>query len=114
MLVGHSAQLALSSARTLIAWETAERDGKVRITAEPDDEPYDFGDMTGRHLEECKAIIERLEKIDKDFLDRLCRNYAVLFQSDYDHHQSDEYIDEQMVANEYTFLKNGKRFEPEK
>lgn len=56
-----SASFALGMARTITEWEVLEAQGVVKIEAEEDSEPYDFGnlldDMNEREAEEYKEKV---------------------------------------------------------
>jgi len=56
------------------------------------------------------ALDEKLDELDKEFLYDLSEDYRIILQKDLDYIESDEYVDESILANEYTFTVDGKRF----
>ena len=57
-----------------------------------------------------KEWTEKMEELDEEFLESLLSDYFYNAQKDEEFQFSDEAIDENIEANEYTFTKDGKRF----
>ena len=53
---------------------------------------------------------EENEVMAHDFLHSLLENYRIMFNKDVECQQSDEVVDDTIMANEYTFTADGKRF----
>jgi hypothetical protein len=51
-----------------------------------------------------------IEDLENDFLKSLLEDYSIMLQHDYEYLLSDESVDENIIANEYTFTEDGKRF----
>ncbi len=52
---------------------------------------------------------EEAEELEKEFLNTLLHDYAVILQKEYEYLMSDEQVDESIEANEYEFHKDGSR-----
>jgi hypothetical protein len=50
-----------------------------------------------------------IDDIETDFLHSLLEDYSIMLQNEYEYLLSDECVDETILANGYTFTKNGKR-----
>lgn len=50
------------------------------------------------------------EAQDNEFLQSLLEDYRIMLNKSYEYIQSDKYVDEAILANEYTFTADGKRF----
>lgn len=57
-----------------------------------------------------KDYKEDNEDQENEFLDSILEDFSIILQKESDYMQSNEYIDENILCNEYTFLENGKRF----
>ena len=53
---------------------------------------------------------DKLQEMEDDFLQALLEDYRILYNSDIDNCNSDEYITETIQANEYEFTADGRRF----
>lgn len=53
---------------------------------------------------------ENREQMSEEFERSLLEEYAVILQRESEYLASDEAVDESIIANEYTFTKDGKRF----
>ena len=53
---------------------------------------------------------DELEELDTDFLQSILEDYRIMYNEDIDHQDTDEFITEQLIANEYEFTKDGNRF----
>lgn len=60
-------------------------------------------------LKENEPDDDYLTEIEDKFLRDICAVYCKMLDQEYEHVQSDEYIDETIRANEYEFLESGKR-----
>ena len=78
----------------------AERDEAVNTA--PKDE--------NGELENERELDEKLDDIESDFLKSILEDYSILLQKEYEYLMSNESVDENILANEYTFTANGKRF----
>lgn len=71
-------------------------------------------DEEGRLIEEDTperlAWEEKRERQDDEFLQALLKDYKHMLQKEIEYRDSNEYIDESILANEYTFTADGKRF----
>lgn len=56
-----------------------------------------------------QALTEKLEEREAVFLHDILEDYLVMLQGEADYVTSQEYVDENIRANEYTFRENGKR-----
>lgn len=54
-------------------------------------------------------FLEENEAVNEEFLKALCEDYADMLQKETEFMESDEQIDENIKANEYTFTETGKR-----
>lgn len=61
-------------------------------------------DLANATSEDAKDIVR--EDFERDLLEE----YSVMLQCEHEHMYEDEYIDDMILANEYTFTKDGKRF----
>lgn len=52
---------------------------------------------------------DKAEEFEKGFLHDLLEDYRVMFESDIEFNNSDEIVDENIIANEYEFTEDGKR-----
>lgn len=59
--------------------------------------------------ENADDYLEKIEEVESEFLKALLEDYSVILQNESEYIQSDEYLDEGILANEYTFDENGKR-----
>lgn len=59
---------------------------------------------------ESKESEDKLQEIEDDFLQALLEDYRILYNSAIENCNSDEYITEQIQANEYEFTADGRRF----
>lgn len=50
------------------------------------------------------------EELEAEFLQALLEDYRIIYNKDCDYRQSNEYVDDMLIANEYTFTEDGKRF----
>jgi flagellin-like hook-associated protein FlgL len=53
---------------------------------------------------------DTLQELEDDFLQALLEDYRIMYNADIDYQSSDEYIIDQITANEYDFTADGKRF----
>lgn len=53
---------------------------------------------------------EEKEELEKEFLHSLLEDYRIMYDKECDYHSSSEYVDENIIANGYTFTADGKRF----
>lgn len=53
---------------------------------------------------------DKLNTLENDFLYSLLEDYRIMYNEDIDNQSSEEYITEQIIANEYEFTKEGNRF----
>lgn len=53
---------------------------------------------------------DAMETLEKEFLHAILEDYRVNYEKDCEYRQSDEYVDETIEANDYTFTESGKRF----
>jgi hypothetical protein len=60
-------------------------------------------------FENTYELDQNLDKLDREFLYSLLKDYRIMFEKELDYMNSDEYVDENILANEYTFTINGKR-----
>lgn len=51
-----------------------------------------------------------VEEVEDNFLKNILEEYAVMLQTEYDYLSSEEAIKETIIANEYDFTEDGKRF----
>lgn len=58
----------------------------------------------------CAEFEEEKETIERFLLNNLLKDYSVMLQAELWHMSSDEYIDDTIIANEYTFTEDGKYF----
>lgn len=61
------------------------------------------------NLEEESDLCEAADVAESDFVKALEKAYLWSLRNEYEYHNSDEYIDETLIANEYTFRENGDR-----
>lgn len=54
--------------------------------------------------------LPEVEALNEDFLQSLLEDYRIMFRKEEEYRTSAEYIDETILANEYTFTETGKRF----
>lgn len=54
-------------------------------------------------------VEERLEEHNAEFLKSILEDYSIMLQREYEYLNSDEAVDENIIANEYTFDESGKR-----
>lgn len=66
--------------------------------AQPGDREYTVRDAEG------------FDAIESEFLHALLEDYRVMFQDDLEYRMEDAQVDESILANEYTFTIDGKRF----
>lgn len=57
-----------------------------------------------------EARTDDADALEADFLAFLLKDYGVMLQKDFEYRESDQYIDDIIIANEYTFTEAGKRF----
>lgn len=55
-------------------------------------------------------IEDKLQDIEDEFLKELLGDYSIILQNEYEYLQSDESISETLIANEYEFTADGRRF----
>jgi hypothetical protein len=65
------------------------------------DENGEFSDVS--------EVDEKLDRADADFLKSILEDYSIMLQKEYEYQYSNECVDENIRANEYTFLANGAR-----
>ena len=56
------------------------------------------------------ALDANLDHVEAEFLKSILEDYSILLRKEYEYVLSDESVDENIRANEYTFTKEGKRF----
>lgn len=56
-----------------------------------------------------RRLCEAVDALEGDFLERLEADYKRMLQSELEYRDSNAYIDESILANEYTFTASGKR-----
>ena len=61
-------------------------------------------------LENERALDEKLDDIESDFLKSILEDYSIILQKEYEWLLSDEQVDESIIANDYTFTESGARF----
>jgi hypothetical protein len=59
---------------------------------------------------ESKEVEEELQEMEDSFLDSLLEDYSIMLQKEYEYLMEDEAVEETLIANEYQFLENGKKF----
>jgi hypothetical protein len=59
---------------------------------------------------ESKETEEKLQEMEDSFLDSLLEDYSIMLQKEYEYLMEDKAVEETIIANEYQFLENGKRF----
>jgi hypothetical protein len=59
---------------------------------------------------ESKEVEEELQEMEDSFLDSLLEDYSIMLQKQYEFLMEDKAVEETIIANEYQFLENGKRF----
>lgn len=59
---------------------------------------------------ESKEVEEELQEMEDSFLDSLLEDYSIILQKEYEYLMEDKAVEETIIANEYQFLENGKRF----
>jgi len=59
---------------------------------------------------ESKEAEQELQEMEDSFLDSLLEDYSIMLQKEYEYLMEDEAVEETIIANEYQFLENGKRF----
>jgi hypothetical protein len=52
----------------------------------------------------------KLDEIETEFLRAILEDYSIILQNESEYITSNEYVDENINANEYTFTEDGKRF----
>lgn len=67
---------------------------------------YPYDDIDDR----AEGYDDEREELDDDFLKSLLEDYSIMLQHKSDYMQSEEYLSEGIIANEYTFTEDGKRF----
>lgn len=67
--------------------------------------PEGSSDIDGRNNYETEK-----EELEREFLHNILEDYRVYYEKDIEYRQSNEYVDENIIANEYTFTESGKRF----
>lgn len=70
---------------------------------------YKLADSFLHDFKKAKTEEER-EQLSEEFERNLLEEYSIILQKEYEYMYSDEYVDEIIKANDYTFLENGKRF----
>lgn len=76
-----------------------ERDALINTA--PKDENGEFADEY--------ELDNKLDELDQEFLKTLCEDYRIMLTKEYEYLMSDESVDENIGANEYTFTETGKR-----
>jgi hypothetical protein len=61
-------------------------------------------------MKDCEDLPNEQEDIIEGFKNRLLSEYAAILNSEYEYRISNEAVKESIIANEYTFLKNGEFF----
>lgn len=77
-----------------------ERDGLV--DAAPRDEDGEFESEHG--------LDEKLDACEAEFMKSILEDYSIILQKESEYMVSNEVVDENIKANEYTFTESGKRF----
>lgn len=85
--------------------ETYKTALKYKHDLEALDLKYPYEDIEDRDL---KYDDER-EELDSEFLKSLLEDYRIILDKQHDYINSDEAVDENILANEYEFTKEGKR-----
>lgn len=62
------------------------------------------GEMT-----ESYELDNKLDSIENEFLNDMMSYYLDMLKKEYEYRESDEFVDESIIDNEYEFLANGKR-----
>ncbi len=71
-----------------------------------DDAPKDEdGDVENNY-----DLDQALDECEAEFLKAICEDYRLMLTREYEFQNSDETVDENILANEYTFTETGKRF----
>ena len=53
---------------------------------------------------------DKKEELEEEFLHSILEDYRIMYKKNVEDSQSDEYISDTIIANEYTFTESGKRF----
>ena len=57
-----------------------------------------------------RGLCESVDAIEGDFLTDILDDYAIMLRKEIEYQESNEYIDENILSNEYTFTIEGNRF----
>lgn len=61
------------------------------------------------YREKESRLCTSVDAIESDFLTAILKDYSAILQADFNYRESNEGIDEVIIANEYTFTETGKR-----
>jgi len=86
--------------KTCETYKTAEAYNKARAEIEKE---Y-------AHLSKEEDYDDAIGLCEEEFLHNLLEDYSILLQNEYEYMYTDEYIDDMIMANEYTFTETGTRF----
>lgn len=67
-------------------------------------------DSEGNLVEYAPEWEEERENQDHEFLQSLLEDYRIMLEKNYEYIQSEEHVEESIIANGYTFTEDGKRF----
>ena len=61
-------------------------------------------------FESVLRLDDDLDELDSEYLKSLCEDYRIMLRQEYEYMSSDECVDDNILANEYTFTGTGERF----
>lgn len=86
---------------TLKTAETFLKERDEIVDTAPKDADGEFEDQN--------ALDDSLDNLESEFLKSILEDYSIILQKESEYIVSDEVVDENIMANEYTFTESGKR-----